>query len=135
MKYQPKERVTLTVTGTVITEEECKVNTVVTTGDRDITYLRLDNGVIVKVDTTDDEYGMELEGTYPRYWPPVSGDVWTDDQGCWWYGVEVDFGHRKGIRLKTYTKGTEIIRSGRWFLENNLVPELLVRKEEILRDV
>jgi hypothetical protein len=138
MELQQGERVVFEVTGTVITEEEffnrlAKLPKESDLGERVQAYLLLDNGVITKIDVSDDEFGMDIRRAKPLYWPVLAGDVWTDDSGDAWYAGNVDFGHRTGLRLKTYTPLGEILRSAQWFLDNNVSPKLMIRNDEFIQ--
>ena len=137
MSFEEGQRASFTVTGTVISQEEfmerlAGLVDISETPGREKTHLLLDSGVVVRVDTTDDELGLKLNAVKPRYWPAVNGDVWTDDQGDSWYAVTIDFGHRQGLRLKHFSAYGETIRSLQWFLDNNVKPRLMIRGDSFV---
>jgi len=136
MEFKLGERAEFTVTGTVISAEEFAARYEMSPAldnSRELTHLLLDNGVITRIDTSDDERGMQGEKVKPRYWPPVNGDAWFDDNGNLWYTMLVDFGNRKGLRLKRYTELGEVLRSAQAFLNDNVAPRLVMRGDELVQ--
>ena len=136
MRLTEGSRATFTVTGTVISDSDFLEGMAnlpdALPGERDVTNLRLDNGVIVRFDSTDDEIGVPMKVAQPRYWPPVINDVWVDDQDGRWYATEMDFGYRTGLRLKSYTDLGETVRSAGYLLSNNTKLSLLIRGGEFV---
>lgn len=137
MEFQEGERIEFTVTGTVINEAEffermAKLPLLDEIGERNHAYVVLDNGVITKIDTTDDELGLPANRAKPQYWPAVDGDVWRDDHGDSWYAKNMDFGSRSGLRLKRYDLLGEVIRSAGWLLNNNTTLKLVIRNDEFI---
>jgi hypothetical protein len=143
MEFENGTRVSFEVTGTVISDEKFleKMADIygpvaqkmdITVSGRDFTNIMLDNGVVTRIDTTEDDLGLEVQRVKPRYWPPKPDDVWRDDRNESWYVTEMDFGNRKGIRMKHFNNGSEVIRSATVFLQDNVHPYLLIRDGELV---
>jgi len=143
MEFENGTRVSFEVTGTVISDESFldKMEEIygpvaksmdITMSGRDFTNILLDNGVVTRIDTTEDELGIAVSRVKPRYWPPKRDDVWRDDHDGSWYVTEMDFGNRKGTRMKQFTGDGEVVRSSVVFLQENVHPYLLIRDGEYL---
>lgn len=139
MQLEEGERLQFTVTGTVISEFnywDLMANLPLDTeiGKREFVFMVLDNGFITRVDVTDDDLGMDVTEAKPKYWPPVKNDVWTDDKGNSWYAVMMDFGYRKGLRLRSYSDLGEVVRTAQWLLNGNSKLKLTIRGENFIED-
>lgn len=133
------DRLTWTGTGTVVSEEEVLVHLAekflnVANRNREVTYLRLDSGLFFAADTTGDEYGHQLTPAEPFHLPVMAGDVWADDNLETWYAVNMDFGWRKGLRMKNYSALGETVKSTVTFLSENDKPFLILRNGELIEN-